>query len=145
MYFRNKFDEEFLLLANNISPKGGSVRLDNPNPTFFIINKPAFDEEGTYVEVIPLLLYNHIWTSYSEKRINNDIYNKDKIIENYMALCVNRKDCIIYCDEREETSYDESNYNCNLNINNATGDLYPTNDMMFGKDRYDPDYDYEVR
>ena len=31
MYFRNKFNEEFLLLANNIEPKGGSVRLDQIN------------------------------------------------------------------------------------------------------------------
>ena len=88
MYFRNKFNEEFLLLANNIEPKGGSVRLDQKNPLFFEIRQPAFDEVGRYVEVIPLLLYNRIKTKYSETKLDNDIIDKDKIVEDWIALCV---------------------------------------------------------
>ena len=133
MYFRNKFNEEFLLLADNISPKGGSVRLDQKNPLFFEIRKPAFDEAGRYITVIPLLLYNRIKTSYSETKIDNDIQNKDKIIEDWIALCVNRKDDIITCwyDEKY-ISEQEHDYLCNLNIVEVTGDLYN-----------DPDYNYE--
>ena len=81
MYFRNKFDEEFLLLANNISPKGGEVRLDQENPLFFEIIRPPFDESERYVTVIPLLLYNHIYTTFSESTQDNETLVKDKIVE----------------------------------------------------------------
>lgn len=133
MYFRNKFNEEFLLLANNIEPKGGSVRLDQKNPLFFEIRQPAFDEVGRYVEVIPLLLYNRIKTKYSETKLDNDIIDKDKIVEDWIALCVNRKDNIITCWYDDKYISEQGNdYICNVNIVEVTGDLYQ-----------DEDYDYE--
>lgn len=124
MYFRNKFNEEFLLLADNISPKGGSVRLDQKNPLFFEIMRPAFDEAGRYITVIPLLLYNKITTTYSETKLDNDNPNKDKVIEDWIVLCVNRKDDIITCEYDENyVSEQETDYICNLNFPEITGDL----------------------
>ena len=137
MYFRNKFDEEFLLLANNISPKGGSVRLSNPNPSFFEFIKPPFDDDG-YIMVIPLLLYNHITTTFSETTKSNDIKNKDKIIEDWVALCENRSDCVITCSEIDQTESEQNtNKLCDMNITTITGDMYQEYDE-------DPEYDYEV-
>ena len=134
MYFRNKFNEEFLLLADNISPKGGSVRLDQNNPAFFEINFPAFDSVEKYVEVIPLLLYNRIKTSYSESKIDNSLNVKDRIVEDWIALCANRKDNIITCwYDDKYISQQDTDYICNLNIVEVTGDIY----------NEDPDYDYE--
>lgn len=138
MYFRNKFDEEFLLLANNISPKGGSVRLSNENPLFFEFKKQSFDD-GRYIMVIPLLLYNHIETTFSETTKSNDILKKDKIIDDWVVLCENRKDCVVTCSEIEKNrSKQNTDKLCNMNIYTLTGDMYNEDEEE------DPDYDYEV-
>lgn len=114
MYFRNKFNEEFLFLANNISPKGGSVRLDNNNPLYFIFEKAIFDEKGRYITVKPILLYNKIETNNSN----------DRNIEDWIVLCENRSDTIITClwDNNYLTKQD-TNYICDLNFVNINGDL----------------------
>ena len=138
MYFRNKFDEEFLLLANNISPKGGKVRLSNSNPLFFEFIKPAFDDTGRYIMVIPLLLYNHIYTSFSETSKSNDITKKDKVVEDWVVLCENRKDCEIVCEEIDKVKSEQNTDKlCDMNISTLTGDIYK-------EPEDDPDYDYEV-
>ena len=137
MYFRNKFDEEFLLLANNISPKGGSVRLSNGNPLFFEFIKPFGDDK--YIMVIPLLLYNHIETTFSETTKTNDTLDKDRVIDDWIVLCENRKDCVITCMEIEKNRSEQNiDKMCDMNIYTLTGDMYNEDE------EYDSDYDYEV-
>ena len=118
MYFRNKFNEEFLYLADNISPKGGSIKLGSDEPLFFEVKYPAFDEAGRYITVIPLLLFNRIKSSTGVKTSN------DKNIEDWMMLCKNNKDTVVTCwyDEKYISPHDVD-YICDLNIPEITGDL----------------------
>lgn len=144
MYFRNKFDEEFLLLANNISPKGGEVRLDQENPLFFEIIRPPFDESERYVMVIPLLLYNHIYTTFSEATQDNETLIKDKIVEDWVALCVNRKDCVVTCEEiNKYYSGQNTSVMCNMGLTNITGDMYTSDEVTDRLELTDDDYNYD--
>ena len=115
-YFRNKFDEEFLFLANE-QPKGASTRLDSPDTDFFIIqNQSKVKTSPNTVRVIPLVLYNRIRSSNP----------KDKIIEDYMALCRPVSDTRITCDYDED--YERKVQENKYGIRTVTGDFIPTDE-----------------
>lgn len=143
MYFRNKFDEEFLFLANDISPKGGSVRLDNPNPLYFIFEKPPYDEWGRRILVKPLLLYNKITTSNKN----------DKVVGDWVVYCANRSDTRILCSWVDNYRTEQQDpVTCDLGFININADIaYDVDSIIyddFDDSEYeDPDYaydDYEV-
>lgn len=115
VYFRNKFDEEFLFLCNEQTPKGGSVRLDSDHPSFFnIVKNKGNPNQPDNVRVIPLLLFNKIRTNNAE----------DKIVEDYIALCEDKNDTVVTCSyDKNYTRLDKSDYICNLGITTITGDL----------------------
>lgn len=115
VYFRNKFNEEFLFLCNEQTPKGGSVRLDSDHPSFFkIVKNKGNPNQPDNVRVIPLLLFNKIRTNNAE----------DKIVEDYMALCEDKNDTVVTCSyDKNYTRLDKSDYICNLGITTITGDL----------------------
>ena len=113
MYFRNKFNNEFLYLCNKQEPKGGTVRLDNVNE-FWIVDDYGPEQPST-LHVIPLLLYNKITSS------NDD----DKKVEDYLMICQNKSDTIVTCEYdpnyfSEQTS---EKHICDFGITNLTGDL----------------------
>lgn len=115
MYFRNKFNEEFLFLCEEQTPKGGSIRLDDKNASFFqIIKNKGNPSQPDNVRVIPLLLFNKL-------RTNN---SNDKIVEDYMALCEDNNDTIVTCSyDPNYNGLNKSDYICNLGITTITGDL----------------------
>lgn len=113
-YFRNKFNEEFLFLANNISPKGGEIQLNDDDPLFFKITPMNIDGQPHHISVIPLLLYNKLSST------NSDDHN----VEDYMMLCKNKLDTHVYA-EYDETyiTKQETSYVCDMGVNVVTGDL----------------------
>ena len=114
MYFGNKFDSEFLHLANAQEPKGGTIRLDAKDRSFWVFrNRVAYGQPQT-IHVIPLLLFNQIEST-----------NKDDLnVENYMMICQKHNDTSITCyyDENVRAGMDKL-FECDLGITTITGDL----------------------
>lgn len=116
-YFRNKFNREFLYLCNKQEPKGGSVRLDNKDHTFWVFRKRNTKYQPNTIHVIPLLLYNKIESTW----------NKDLNVEDYMMICDNRSDTTITCyyDDTVVSEQVEEQI-CDFGIKTITGDLSGT-------------------
>ena len=128
MYYRNKFDEEFLFLANE-QPKGASIRLDQSSDFFQIIKQNNNTNKNTpnTILVIPLILYNKIQSSNPE----------DKIIDDYIAICKPLSDTKITAtyDEEYNRSIGENTYGTKL----VTGDF-----VRFEDDELLLDYEEEA-
>ena len=87
MYFRNKFNEEFLQLCNLI-PKGASTRIGNYSSLFFEFRK---NPHTNRVLVIPIIMCNRIKSTNSH----------DVNLQDYAMLCEDKQDTTItaYYDE----------------------------------------------
>ncbi|RAP49427.1 MAG: hypothetical protein BZ138_07710 [Methanosphaera sp. rholeuAM270] len=114
MYFRNKFDDEFLFLCNQQEPKGGSIRLDNKDHAFWVFKKRDTRFQPDTVHVIPLLLHNKMTST------NFDDLN----IENDLMICKNVGDTKITCtfEENLPSQMDEP-FICQYDTIIKTGDL----------------------
>lgn len=116
-YFRNKFNKEFLFLCEKQEPKGGEIRLDDKNHTFWVFKKRNAPNQPKTIQVIPLLLYNKI-ESKNKKDIN---------IEDYMMICQNKSDTIVKCEyDKNHRSEQSEDYICDFGITTVTGDLAGT-------------------
>ena len=128
MYYRNKFDEEFLFLANE-QPKGASIRLDQSSEFFQIIKQNNNTNKTTpnSILVIPLILYNKIHSSNPN----------DKIIDDYLAICRPLADTQVTAlyDEEYNRSIGENTYGTKL----VTGDF-----VRFEDDELLLDYEEEA-
>lgn len=113
VYFRNKFNEEFLFLCNEQTPKGGTMRLDQNSLFFYTEYNKSNSNQPSFTKVIPLLLFNKIMTSNSN----------DHVIEDLMVLCENKNDTTVTCLYDENYVKETDDYLCNFGITTATGDL----------------------
>ena len=113
MYFRNKFNEEFLYLCNQ-QPKGGKLKLDDKNHIFWeVFQRKSYFRPGT-LHVIPLLLFNTIKSSNP----------RDVNIEDFMMVCEDRGDTTIECLwDDNHVSEQALDFICDMGITNITGDL----------------------
>ncbi len=121
VYFRNKFNKEFLYLCNE-QPKGGSVRLDDKDHVFWVFRRRNLiglpsgksDYCPKTVQVIPLLLFNKIRSSS----------NEDLNVEDYMMICDDKSDTTITCwyDPNYVSAQSEDKI-CDFGVKNITGDL----------------------
>ena len=113
-YFRNKFNKEFLFLCQRQEPKGGSVRLDDKDHTFWVFRKRYTGNQPKTIQVIPLLLFNKI-KSTNKQDIN---------VEDYMMLCKNKSDTEVTCSyDPNYVAEDGEDYVCDFGITAVTGDL----------------------
>lgn len=101
MYFRNKFNEEFLYLCNNIHPKGATTRIGTCSNLFFEFRQNPHTKT---VKIIPLILYNKLKSSNPH----------DKNIEDYILLCENKSDTKISALYDEKYTRPSEEYVCNV-------------------------------
>ena len=113
MYFRNKFNKEFLYLCNNQEPKGGTVTLDDKDHIFWEFRRNGTKYQPKTVHVIPLLLYNTIESSNPN----------DENIENFMMICEDKSTTEIKCYyDKNAVGGPDKVFVCDT-IPNLTGDL----------------------
>lgn len=109
MYFKNKFNPEFLTLSNMQTPRGGHEKIGDHSSIFFHIEK---NKDDPTVKVIPLLLFNRLNSSNSS----------DRNIEDYMMLCDDNADTEVTAIYDERYTRKSDKFMCNLNVND-TGDF----------------------
>jgi len=122
MYFRNKFDPDFLRLCNEQEPKGGKIRLDSEYHTFWLfrrrnLNFPDKKKKNrpNTVHVIPLLLFD---------TIESTNILEDKNVEDYMMICADKSDTTITCEYKGRgTSQQSEEHICTFGVEEITGDL----------------------
>lgn len=104
-----------MYLCNKQEPKGGSVRLDSGDHTFWILRYRGTYNQPKTVHVIPLLLYNQLKSS------NTNDFN----VENYMMICERKSDTKITCYyDSNVRSGPDKDYVCDImDSNTITGDL----------------------
>lgn len=108
MYFKNKFDEDFLRYCNLIENKGASVRVKpGSSPFFEMTTNPSTGR----VKVIPLVLFN---------KIRSDNPN-DINIDDYMMLCENTPNTSIRATYDETYTRSTEEFVCQ--IAQASGDF----------------------
>ncbi|MCD8210998.1 MAG: hypothetical protein LUC37_05590, partial [Prevotella sp.] len=106
----NKFDVQFLTLANNISPKGMKA---TPLGVFDdIFTEYKRHPKTPYIKVMPLVLYNILESS-------NDA---DRNVENYIMLCEKNSSIKVTAIWDENYRRQHPDYICDL-IYNMTGDF----------------------
>ncbi|RAP46457.1 MAG: hypothetical protein BZ136_07565 [Methanosphaera sp. rholeuAM74] len=113
MFFRNKFDDEFLFLADAQSPKGGSVNFNNRNYFFKFFENSGGSNQPDTVKVVPLLLFNRIHSS----NVN------DLNVEDYMMICESKSDTVVSCEYDEDYVSSHDDYVCDFGIHTLTGDF----------------------
>lgn len=121
MYFRNKFDEDFLFLCNHQPKcKDEQITLSDVGHPFWIFRRFTNKRQAKTIHVIPLLLFNKIESSNDKDHGGNDLN-----VDNYMMICENKGDTIITCNWVEEGKggSKDSTRPCDGGIGVKTGDL----------------------
>lgn len=122
MYFRNKFNKEFLFLCDRQEPKGGEIRMDSTVKDFWIFRKRNSMGQPQTVEVIPLLLFNKL-ESDNKGNVSENI-PADVNMEDYMMVCQDISDTTITCSYDPYYQTEQStDFICEFGIKNITGDL----------------------
>ncbi|WP_455644813.1 hypothetical protein [Methanosphaera sp.] len=101
MYFRNKFNEEFLELCNLIEPKGISRKISTHSSPFF---EYKINPQTGRVMCIPLVLYN--------KLISSNI--NDTNLEDFVMLCEDTPDTIITAVYDEDYVRESEQFVCSI-------------------------------
>jgi hypothetical protein len=108
MYFRNKFNEEFLQLCDLI-PKGASTKIGSYSSLFFEFRR---NPHTNRVLVLPLVLCNKLRSTNSH----------DINLQDYAMLCESKQDTTIYAEYDENyTQNSTEQYICD--IASTTGDF----------------------
>ena len=88
--------------------------MDDKYHPFWSFRRKEKERQPKTIQVIPLLLYNHIRSSNS----------RDRNVEDYMMVCIDKGDTEIRCyyDKKEQSEQSED-FICDMGITNLTGDL----------------------
>lgn len=109
-YFRNKFNEEFLELCNDIEPKGMDDTAISDYSNIFTEYRRRPDHP--FIEVMPLVLYNILESSNP----------RDRNVEDYMMLCEDSASTVITASWDETHKARQEGYVCDL-LDVVTGDF----------------------